>query len=93
MCIMDFVFREKIYEKNIVEWGEQMENITWILCPVCMNKTRIKIRGGTILENFPLFCPFRHFSLHLLYRFLMKMSVCFDVGEIMGRGKNSWKFW
>lgn len=29
----------------------------WILCPVCNNKTRLKIRKNTVLENFPLFCP------------------------------------
>lgn len=29
----------------------------WILCPVCDNKTREKIRKDTILRNFPLFCP------------------------------------
>lgn len=29
----------------------------WILCPVCGNKTRLKIRQDTIMENFPLFCP------------------------------------
>lgn len=29
----------------------------WILCPVCKNKTRIKIREDTELKNFPLFCP------------------------------------
>lgn len=29
----------------------------WILCPVCRNKTRVKIRDDTVLENFPLFCP------------------------------------
>ncbi|PKM53206.1 MAG: conjugal transfer protein [Firmicutes bacterium HGW-Firmicutes-5] len=29
----------------------------WLLCPVCCNKTRIKIREDTVLENFPLFCP------------------------------------
>lgn len=29
----------------------------WVLCPVCMNKTRTKIRSDTVLENFPLFCP------------------------------------
>jgi 23S rRNA (adenine-C8)-methyltransferase len=31
--------------------------IEWILCPVCKNKTRIKIRSDTVLKNFPLFCP------------------------------------
>lgn len=29
----------------------------WILCPICNNKTRLKIREDTVLENFPLFCP------------------------------------
>ncbi|WP_445667516.1 cysteine-rich KTR domain-containing protein [Paenibacillus sp. FSL H3-0321] len=29
----------------------------WILCPVCANKTRVKVRNDTVLENFPLFCP------------------------------------
>ncbi|MBS5883671.1 cysteine-rich KTR domain-containing protein [Clostridium sp.] len=29
----------------------------WILCPICGNKTRVKIRVDTVLENFPLFCP------------------------------------
>lgn len=28
-----------------------------VLCPICGNKTRTKIRPDTILENFPLFCP------------------------------------
>lgn len=34
-----------------------MEEIEWILCPVCKGKTRLKIRKDTVLENFPLFCP------------------------------------
>ncbi len=34
-----------------------MEKEEWMLCPVCKNKTCIKVRGNTILENFPLFCP------------------------------------
>ena len=29
----------------------------WILCPICNNKTRVKIYKNTILENFPLYCP------------------------------------
>jgi len=29
----------------------------WILCPVCGNKTRLKIMKDTMLENFPLHCP------------------------------------
>ncbi len=29
----------------------------WIYCPICGNKTRLKIREDTKLENFPLYCP------------------------------------
>ena len=29
----------------------------WLLCPVCQNKTRLRLREDTILENFPLYCP------------------------------------
>ena len=29
----------------------------WVLCPVCGNKTRTKIRKDTKLINFPLYCP------------------------------------
>lgn len=29
----------------------------WVLCPVCGNKTRDKIREDTILKNYPLYCP------------------------------------
>ncbi len=29
----------------------------WILCPICGNKTRDRIRKDTILKNFPLYCP------------------------------------
>nr|WP_317282636.1 cysteine-rich KTR domain-containing protein [uncultured Sellimonas sp.] len=34
-----------------------MDKQEWVLCPICKNKTRIKIRYDTVLENFPLFCP------------------------------------
>lgn len=34
-----------------------MKQEEWILCPVCGNKTRDKIREDTILQKFPLFCP------------------------------------
>ena len=33
------------------------EEVDWLLCPLCENKTRLKVRKDTILENFPLFCP------------------------------------
>lgn len=29
----------------------------WLKCPVCENKTRVKIRQDTVLVNFPLYCP------------------------------------
>ena len=34
-----------------------MDKSKWILCPVCGNKTRNRIREDTELKNFPLFCP------------------------------------
>ena len=34
-----------------------MMKCEWILCPVCGNKTRNKIRKDTVLENYPLYCP------------------------------------
>ncbi len=34
-----------------------MEKEKWVLCPICNNKTRIKVRPDMVLENFPLFCP------------------------------------
>ena len=34
-----------------------MKQVKWLLCPVCGNKTRLKLREDTVLEKFPLFCP------------------------------------
>ena len=34
-----------------------MKQEKWLLCPVCGNKTRLKLCEDTILENFPLYCP------------------------------------
>lgn len=34
-----------------------MKKIEWILCPLCQNKTRNKIREDTILKKYPLYCP------------------------------------
>ena len=34
-----------------------MEKLEWVMCPICRNKTRTKIRMDTELVNFPLFCP------------------------------------
>lgn len=30
---------------------------TWLLCPVCNNKTRVQVYDDTILIRFPLYCP------------------------------------
>lgn len=29
----------------------------WVRCPVCGNKTRVKLRKDTTVTNFPLYCP------------------------------------
>lgn len=29
----------------------------WIFCPVCHNKTRLKLRRDTVISNFMLYCP------------------------------------
>ena len=34
-----------------------MQTIKWILCPICGNRTRDKMRGDTVLKNYPLYCP------------------------------------
>ncbi|EII6749154.1 TPA: conjugal transfer protein, partial [Clostridioides difficile] len=31
-----------------------MKNEMWVLCPICNNKTRTKVREDTELINFPL---------------------------------------
>ncbi|CUO02650.1 cysteine-rich KTR domain-containing protein [Hungatella hathewayi] len=34
-----------------------MKKIKWLLCPVCGNKTRDRLREDTVLKNYPLYCP------------------------------------
>lgn len=34
-----------------------MNMMEWVICPICNNKTRIKIRKDTQLKIFPLYCP------------------------------------
>ena len=36
---------------------EKKKISNWLLCPICGNKTRDKIREDTVLKNFPLYCP------------------------------------
>ena len=43
--------------KSSRDGGGALEKEKWVLCPICNNKTRIKVRPDTVLENFPLFCP------------------------------------
>ena len=30
---------------------------TFVLCPLCGGKTRVKLLPETVLKNYPLFCP------------------------------------
>ena len=30
---------------------------SFVLCPLCGSKTRIKLLPETVLKNYPLFCP------------------------------------
>ena len=41
----------------MLKGGVLMESQLWVLCPICNNKTRTKVREDTELVNFPLFCP------------------------------------
>ena len=34
-----------------------MEESEWIICPVCHNKTRTKIRRDTLIKNIPQYSP------------------------------------
>ena len=29
---------------------------SWVLCPVCQSKTRLKLLPDTVLQHYPLFC-------------------------------------
>ena len=33
-----------------------MSKTEWLRCPVCSNKTSLKLREDTELKHFPLFC-------------------------------------
>lgn len=46
----------EIQRKRMQNDNDNMK-ANWILCPVCGNKTRNKIRKTTILKNYPLYCP------------------------------------
>ncbi|MDE7324171.1 MAG: cysteine-rich KTR domain-containing protein [Lachnospiraceae bacterium] len=33
------------------------QEMRWVICPVCSNKTRVKLRKDTVIHNFLLYCP------------------------------------
>lgn len=53
-----------------------MEHTEWAHCPVCGNRTRIKIREDTELNNFPLFCPKRKQEA-LIKKLLASVQICY----------------
>jgi len=40
-----------------IKGGAPVPKESWLLCPVCRNKTRLKVRTDTELHHFPLYCP------------------------------------
>lgn len=61
---MNFRVTKDVNQNDIDEIHEMLKlyNVNkqmteFILCPVCKNKTRLKMREDTELKNFPLFCP------------------------------------
>lgn len=34
-----------------------VSNETWLLCPICGAKTRLRLLPRTVLQDFPLYCP------------------------------------
>ena len=39
------------------EMTVDQNEVLWSRCPVCDDKTRVKVDKTTVLLNFPLFCP------------------------------------
>ena len=37
--------------------GNEKKTPHWIPCPICNEKTDIKVFEDTVLFNFPLYCP------------------------------------
>ena len=48
--------RKEYYEPKLRE-VRSLHKMEFLLCPVCGNKTRNKIRDDTILINYPVYCP------------------------------------
>jgi len=49
--------RSALIAKEMMEMSNDVIKVDWLLCPICRNKTRTKLRQDTTLTNFPLFCP------------------------------------
>lgn len=50
-------FSEVKNKMTICREVDEMDYTEWIICPICKNKTRNKIRRDTLLKNYPLYCP------------------------------------
>ena len=76
--IITCMFSEMIYEhyylllKLLGNKFGYMDKSYWLWCPVCKEKTRIKLRHDTILVNFPLFCP--KFKQETEYKYCTKQK-------------------
>ena len=61
LCRLRLLLVQDIFSKNFqqikMKGRDVMKKSEWILCPVCGNKTRNRVREDTILRNYPLYCP------------------------------------
>lgn len=58
-------------------------NVEWVLCPICRNKTRLKLREDTILHNYPLYCP-KCKQETLIDAANMRITVCKQLAKAKG---------
>lgn len=56
-----------------------------VLCPVCGNKTRVKICGDTEFKNSPLFCPECKNEMLIKYRTHSKSCNEADIPNALDR--------
>lgn len=47
---------DKLEKMKFDCWENNMKE-TWVLCPICHNKTRTKLRPDTEAKNLIVFCP------------------------------------
>ena len=53
---------------------EKNKESIWVYCPVCRQKTRVKVTCDTVLIKFPLYCP-KCKEEHIVNIIDMKMDV------------------